>query len=216
MVTSEVSELMDNLRDRLQISRTSYFRAVKQFIYSRTNNFRALTKLIFLRGSKLWLKIFSKTLREIFRNMGFLWSVFSRMWAESHLYFPVFGQNRRCMLTNKTGVLSNSSVINLVSRIKIKKQSGTIIKVCVTLEINFWHKHKFPGCVMWLYWFYNEKDFQKSSLLFKLMKTFRSSNSVELPFSEFFHTRSPYQCLAKCAEIFLFCFVSSYKKNWRT
>ena len=41
------------------------------------------------------------------------------------------------MLTNKTGVLSNSSVLNLVSRIKIKKQSGTIIKVCVNLEINF-------------------------------------------------------------------------------
>ena len=208
MVTSEVSELMDNLRDRLQISRTSYFRAVKQFIYSRTNNFRALTKLIFLRGSKLWLKIFSKTLREIFRNMGFLWSVFSRMWAESHLYFPVFGQNRRCMLTNKTGVLSNSSVINLVSRIKIKKQSGTIIKVCVNLELNFWHKHKFPGYVMWLYWFYKEKDFQKSSLLFKLMKTFRSSNSSRASFLWIFsHAVSLSMSTKVCRNFFLlFCF----------
>ena len=75
-----------------QISRTSYFRAiyirafnfraVKQFIYSRMNNFRTLTKLIFSRRSKLWMKMFSKTLREICQNTGL-----------SDLYFPVYGQN---------------------------------------------------------------------------------------------------------------------------
>ena len=36
---------------------------------------------------------------------------------------------------------------------------------------------------------------------------------VEFPFSEFFHTWSPKQCLQKCAENFLFCFVCSYQEK---
>ena len=71
------------------------FRAVKQFIYLRKNNFCALAKFTFSHRSKLWLLMFTKTLREIYQNAGFLWSVFSRIWTESYPYFPIFSQNRK-------------------------------------------------------------------------------------------------------------------------
>ena len=62
---------------------TSYFRAIKQLIYSRAE------KPYLSRRSKLWVKMFSKTLREICRNTGFLWSVFSHIWTESYPYFKL-------------------------------------------------------------------------------------------------------------------------------
>ena len=34
-------------------------------------------------------------MRKICQNTRFLWSVFSRVWAESYPFLPVFGQNRR-------------------------------------------------------------------------------------------------------------------------
>ena len=67
------------------IFRVFNFCAVKQFIYLRMNNFRALTRLTFSRKSKLWLKMFSKTLREICWNTGFPWPVFSGIRTESEI-----------------------------------------------------------------------------------------------------------------------------------
>ena len=74
---------------RICYFRAANFRAVKQFLYSRTNNSCALTNLIFSRRSKLWLKMFSKALREICRNKGFLRSIFYCIWTESYPYFPI-------------------------------------------------------------------------------------------------------------------------------
>ena len=56
-----------------------------------------------------------------------------------------------------------------------------------------------------------DKDFRKSGLLLRLTKT-----QVEFPFFEFFHNRSPYQCLPNYAEFFCFVLFVVIKKNWRT
>ena len=95
------------------------FRAFKQFMYSRTHNFRALTKFILSRRSKLWLKLFSKTLREICRNTDFLWSVFSRIWTESYLYFSVFGQNGR-FLSVFSRIWTESEILSKYGKIRIQ------------------------------------------------------------------------------------------------
>ena len=41
------------------------------------------------------IKFFTFTLREISQNVGFLCSVFSRLWTKSYTYFPVYEQNHR-------------------------------------------------------------------------------------------------------------------------
>ena len=45
-----------------------------------------------------------KAVRKICRNIGFLWSIFFRIWTDSYQYFSVFIQNRRiCRNTGKWG-----------------------------------------------------------------------------------------------------------------
>ena len=52
----------------------------------------------------------------------------------------------------------------------MKKQSGTIVKVCVKLKINFWYKHRFSCYVIilvlqWkIMYIILDKDFQKLGL----------------------------------------------------
>ena len=59
---------------------------------------------IFSPMFKWRLKMSSKRLHEICQNTGFLWFVFSHMWADLYPYFPVFRQNLWfCPNTGKYG-----------------------------------------------------------------------------------------------------------------
>ena len=63
--------------------------------FSKSGNmFTSIMKTDFCRPQKV---IFSRTvtLHEIYRDIDFLLSIFSRRWTESYPYFLVFGQNWR-------------------------------------------------------------------------------------------------------------------------
>ena len=81
-----------------QISRTSFSLRFlfTPLIFAELNELYicALIKLIFSHRSKLWLKMCSKTLREICWKTGFLWTVFSHIRTGSYPYFHVV-----CFLT---------------------------------------------------------------------------------------------------------------------